>query len=163
MKALKVVLILVVAAGLMGMAEGQKEGQEKFSLPQDMERYEHIGTFVIPDEKSPITGFHHFSMNEAGIREFRKEGAKSYPQGTIIVGRVYEVMKEHGGFNEGSLKFFTVMRKHPGLSETRNTGGWLFAAFGTDGKKLDKQGEKDCFPCHKPFEKSDFVISRSIK
>ena len=71
----------------------------------------------------------------------------------------------NGRFVKGDLIAYTVMEKRTGWgteypAEWRN-GEWEYAAFGGDKKLNDKANYKACFECHKPHEKTDFVISQT--
>jgi plastocyanin len=70
-----------------------------------------------------------------------------------------------GRFVKGDLIAYTVMEKRAGWgaeypAEWRN-GEWEYAAFGADGTLNTKANYTACFQCHKPHEKTDFVISRT--
>ena len=52
------------------------------------------------------------------------------------------------------------MKKDPAATET---GGWIFAAFAPDGKKVEKDVKKDCFTCHTAVKDSDYVFSKPLK
>jgi plastocyanin len=70
-----------------------------------------------------------------------------------------------GRFVKGDLIAYTVMEKRTGWgteypAEWRN-GEWEYAAFGPDGTLNTKANYKACFECHKPHEKTDFVISHT--
>ena len=70
-----------------------------------------------------------------------------------------------GRFVKGDLIAYTVMEKRAGWgteypAEWRN-GEWEYAAFGADMKLNEKANYKGCFECHKPHEKTDFVISQT--
>ena len=71
----------------------------------------------------------------------------------------------NGRFVKGDLIAYTVMEKRAGWgaeypAEWRN-GEWEYAAFGADMKLNEKANYKACFECHKPHEKTDFVISQT--
>ena len=70
-----------------------------------------------------------------------------------------------GRFVKGELIAYTVMEKRTGWgteypAEWRN-GDWEYATFGADGTLNEKEDYKACFECHKPHEKTDFVISQT--
>jgi plastocyanin len=70
-----------------------------------------------------------------------------------------------GRFVKGDLIAYTVMEKRTGWggeypAEWRN-GEWEYAAFGANGQLDDKANYQACFECHKPHEKTDFVISHT--
>jgi plastocyanin len=75
------------------------------------------------------------------------------------------VRDARGRFVKGDLIAYTVMEKRTGWgteypAEWRN-GEWEYAAFGADGQLNTKANYKACFECHKPHEKTDFVISQT--
>jgi len=129
------------------------------ALPKDVDSYKHIGSLIIPDKNSPLFGIHHFVMNKKGLAAFEKGSA--LPEGTIIVGSVYEVLTTpEGAMNEGKKQFFTYMRKD---KSAKDTGGWQFAAFAPDGKPVRKDVKTDCFACHTAVRDSDYVFSKPLK
>jgi len=129
------------------------------ALPKDLSGYRHIGSRVIPDKNSPLFGIHHFYMNKTGQAAFQKGAA--YPKGTIIVGVVYEVVTmPDGALDEGKKLFHTYMKKDASAKET---GGWVFAAFGPDGKPMQKDVKTDCFACHTAVRDTDYVFSKPLK
>jgi hypothetical protein len=59
-------------------------------------------------------------MNNNGLEAFNKGGP--YPDGTIIVDAVHELVEGGGGIlNEGKKLFYPVMKKD---SKAKDTGGW---------------------------------------
>ena len=129
------------------------------ALPKDMATYPHVGSLIIPDKSSPLFGIHHFTMNKTAFKAF--EQGTAYPDGAIIVGSVYEVVTTPEGIiNEGKKQFFTYMQKD---ASARDTGGWVFAAFAPDGKKVEKDVKKDCFACHTAVKDNDYVFSKPLK
>jgi hypothetical protein len=55
------------------------------------------------------------------------------------------------------------MIKDSKASEAKETGGWIFAAFGPDGKLTQMDVKKDCFECHTAVKDSDYVFSKPLK
>ena len=69
----------------------------------------------------------------------------------------------NGRFIKGELVGYTVMEKRAGWGseypdELRN-GEWEYQAFKADKTVNDKANLKNCFTCHKPLDKQDFVFS----
>jgi hypothetical protein len=129
------------------------------ALPKDLGTYKHIGSLIIPDKNSPLFGIHHFTMNKSALEAFEKGTA--YPDGAIIVGSVYDVVTTPEGIiNEGKKQFYTYMQKN---KAAKDTGGWTFAAFAPDGKKVEKDVKKDCFECHMAVKDTDYVFSKPLK
>jgi Cytochrome P460 len=69
----------------------------------------------------------------------------------------------NGRFIKGDLIGYTVMEKRTGWGseypdDIRN-GEWEYQAFKADKTVNDKANLKNCFTCHKPLAKQDFVFS----
>ena len=96
------------------------------------------------------------------------------PDGAVLVMAIHGAKTDSSGnperdangrFVKGNLSGITVMEKRKGWgadypAEWRN-GDWEYASFTADGKPNEKANAniKNCFVCHKPHEKQDFVIS----
>lgn len=132
----------------------------QLSLPNDFSGYRHIHSLVINDKQSPLFGFHHFYVNEAGWEIFANQGPFPYPKGTIFLGAVYKVEQDGMHYNEGSAAAYTIMQKDPAAEET---GGWLFGTFGPDGKLVEQDVHEACFSCHAPFKDQDYVFSSPLE
>jgi hypothetical protein len=159
----RTIFVMVVLCGLLPVAWATSQGDLR--LPKNASDYEHINTLFVPDEKLPVFGIHHFYMNDKGLPTFSKsQGKVTYPDGTIILGRVYDVvLRDDAGFEEGKLLAYTYMEKDKDNPMTKVTGGWIFAKFSPDGKRMDINPAADCFPCHAPLSQSDFVFSDPLK
>ena len=138
--------------------------QKNVSLPRDMKNYRHINTLVVPVDSS-IHGIHHFYINVKGLETFKSEvEGDEYPTGTKIIGKVYKVVETGAGrIKEGDLAAFTYMEKAPKVPVTKDTGGWIFAKFDAKGNRVQIDPVKDCFQCHRPHSKSDFVLSEPLQ
>jgi hypothetical protein len=134
------------------------ETQKGMVLPKDWDTYRHIGSLIVTDKDHPLHGIHNFYMNKKGLAAFEKGG--KYPDGTVIVDAVYEIVESGGILNEGKRAFFPVMKKN---SKMKETGGWEWYAFSADGKMLDKDPKKDCLTCHEGAKDSDYVLSKPLK
>jgi plastocyanin len=102
------------------------------------------------------------------------KAGKSLPSGSVLTLIQYKAQVDaagnpvkgaNGRFVKGDLIAYTVMEKRTGWgaeypAEWRN-GEWEYAAFGADGQLNTKANYKACFECHKPHEKTDFVISQT--
>jgi hypothetical protein len=151
-------VIFIAAFAVTGLSATEKS-QSSISFPQNWETYKHIGSFVVLDSKSPLFGIHIFYMNEKGFGAFEKGTA--YPDGTIIVGAVYElVTRPDGTFNQGKQRLFTYMQKNP---EAKDTGGWSYAAFSPDAKMIEMDVKTGCFACHTQVKDSDYVFSKPYR
>jgi hypothetical protein len=69
----------------------------------------------------------------------------------------------NGRFIKGNLVAYTVMEKRAGWgkdypADIRN-GEWEYQAFTAEKKVNEKAVLANCFKCHKPLDKQDFVFS----
>jgi hypothetical protein len=94
------------------------------------------------------------------------------PSGTVLTLVQYKAKLDasgnpekdaNGRFIKGDLIAYTVMEKRTGwgieyTSEIRN-GEWEYQAFKADKSVNDKAKLANCFTCHKPLDKQDFVFS----
>jgi plastocyanin len=102
------------------------------------------------------------------------KAGKPLPSGSVLTLVQYKaqvdgagnpVKGQNGRFVKGDLVAYTVMEKRAGWgteypAEIRN-GEWEYAVFGPDTKFNEKANYKACFECHKPHEKTDFIISHT--
>lgn len=152
------VLALALAAGALFSLTVHADMKDGMVLPKDWKSYKHIGSLIITDKAHALFGIHHFYINEKGLSAFKK--GEKYPDGTIIVDAVYEIKEDGAILNEGKRAFFPVMKKN---SKMKDTGGWEWAAFAADGKRLEKDPKKDCLSCHDSVKDSDYVFSKPLK
>jgi plastocyanin len=102
------------------------------------------------------------------------KAGKPLPSGSVLTLIQYKAQVDAAGnfvkgpdgrFLRGDLVAYTVMEKRTGWGteypDAWRNGEWEYAAFGPDGKLNEKANYKGCFECHKPFEKTDFVISHT--
>jgi len=146
------IVTFILASTITAWAGGE-------ALPKDLDSYTRTGSLVIPDKNSPLFGFYHYSMNKIGLAAFKKGGP--YPDGAIIVGKVYEVVTSPvGGMIEGKMLRYSYMKKDRYAKET---GGWIFAAFSRDGKLMQKDVKTACFACHMAAKDSGYVFSKPLE
>jgi hypothetical protein len=139
--------------------------EHDIALPKNMTEFKHINTFVVTSADDPLQGIHHFYINETGLQTFRKGvNGGSYPAGTEILGKVYKPIEiQEGQFKEGTLAAYTFMVKDPNSSRTAETGGWHFLKFEPGGDPIQINPVRDCFGCHMPHKKSDYVLSEPLE
>ena len=150
-------LLLLIAATVISSSH-------ETGLPEDLASFQHVNTLVVPDTTSPIHGIHHFYANESALKTMKAgvEGG-SYPDGATFVGVVFAPHKTTDGrYREGDRAAYTLMRKDAGNEATSETGGWHFVMFTAGGEKMDIDPVKNCFGCHQPHQKTDFVMSELL-
>jgi hypothetical protein len=78
-----------------------------------------------------------------------------FPEGSRIVVEFFNI-KENPAV-DGPKNMVVLMQKDKRRTET---GGWLFAGYGADGKPSGIDPVKNCFECHlKDAAQKDYVIS----
>jgi cytochrome P460 len=148
-----IVLVWLIFSSVITALAGEE------SLPKDLDSYTYTGSLAIPDKDSPLFGFFHYYINKKGLEAFKKGGP--YPDDTIIVGKVYEVVTSPiVGIIEGKLMRYSYMKKNISAKET---GGWIFAVFSRDGKLIQKDVKTACFACHMAAKESDYVFSKPLE
>ena len=100
------------------------------------------------------------------------KGGQAIPSGTVLTLVQYKAKLDasgqpekdaNGRFIKGDLVAYTVMEKRTGWGteypdDIRN-GEWEYQAFKADKSVNDKAKLANCFTCHKPLDKQDFVFS----
>jgi len=94
------------------------------------------------------------------------------PSGTVLTMAQYKaqidaqgnpIKDANGRFMKDALAGFTVMEKHTGWgseypAELRYSE-WEYRAFTADKRVNDKRNLTECFQCHKPLDKQDYVFT----
>jgi len=155
----KFIMVFMVVAFISGSVVAFARMDRGISLPKGWRNFVHVKSMVIPDKNHGLYGFHHVYVNQKGIRTLKEGG--SYPEGTIFVGVFYDVVTDKdGSINQGKKLFYVCMKKDKAATET---GGWRYAAFGPDGKYLEKDVKKECYDCHTAVKDSDYIFSKYIE
>jgi hypothetical protein len=80
-----------------------------------------------------------------------------FVEGSSIVIEHFNIKSAPGATADGPINMIVLMRKDKRMKET---GGWLFAGYGPDGKPSGLDPASTCFGCHqKEAAQRDFVIS----
>lgn len=156
--------LVLCAAGLAaamllaprGGAQGKSGG-----VPKDYRNWAHVKSLVL-QKGHPLFdafgGIHHVYVNKKGEKVARAGGG-IYPEGTIFVFDLYEAAEGGGALAEGKHKVTALMTKDKKFAET---GGWKWEAFaaGDPTKNIVKDVANECWACHQPQDKSDYVFSK---
>jgi hypothetical protein len=98
--------------------------------------------------------------NAAAMKAYR-EGTLPFPDGTILAKLAWKHVPSTefaGAFVPGRATTVQIMVKDS--KKYAATGGWGFGRF-IDGKPVDEEQHKTCFPCHSALVKQhDFVFTR---
>lgn len=153
------------AAALVATAT-VRAGGEKIAFPENYAKGVLYTTVDRPDNKQ----YRELYSTPEAI-EAVKTG-KPIPSGTVLTLVQYKAVLDaagepekdaNGRFKKGELVAYTVMEKRTGWGseypdDIRN-GEWEYQAFKADKTVNDKANLKNCFTCHKPLDKQDFVFS----
>jgi Cytochrome P460 len=164
---MKLMHVLSVAAlAAVSLTVAVRAGGDKIAFPENYAKGVLYTTVDRPDNKQYRELF-----STPGAIAALKAG-QPIPSGTVLTLVQYKAVlnaagepeKDAGGrFMKGDLIGYTVMEKRAGwgaeyADDIRN-GEWEYQAFKADKTVNDKAVLKNCFTCHKPLDKQDFVFS----
>ncbi|HEX9191976.1 MAG TPA: cytochrome P460 family protein [Candidatus Deferrimicrobiaceae bacterium] len=152
------ILCLLAAVVLAAAASTLLAGEKTAALPKDFRSWTHTKSMVIPDKSHGLYGFHTIYANDAALPALKAGGR--FPEGAAIVASFYDVVVDGGMTTQGKKRMDVYMEKDKSAGKT---GGWVFAAFGPDGKAKVIDPVKDCYQCHVDGAKgTDFVFHKYI-
>jgi Cytochrome P460 len=142
-----------------------RAGGEKVMLP------EALGTLYTTVDRADNKQYRELYVSPAAAIDAAKKG-EPLPSGTVLTlvqyaaqldGQGNPVKDANGRFIKTNVVGYTVMEKRTGWGteypdDIRN-GDWEYQAFTADKKVNDKAVLANCFKCHKPLDKQDFVFS----
>jgi hypothetical protein len=118
----------------------------------------HTKSMVIPDKSHGLYGFHNIYANDAALGGLKAGG--KFPEGAAFVASFYDVVVEAWMTSQGKKLMDVYMEKD---KSAEKTGGWVYAAFGPDGKAKAIDPVKDCYDCHAVGAKgADFIFHKYI-
>ena len=155
-----------IVAGCATLTLAARAGGDKVAFPENYAS----GTLYGTVDRFDIKQYRELFATPAAVEAVRK--GQPIPSGTVITMVQYKaqvdaqgnpVKDASGRFVKGDLVGYAVMEKRTGWgaeypADIRN-GEWEYQAFTADKKVNDKANLRNCFVCHKPHEKQDFVIS----
>ena len=161
-----VTALSIVALAAVSFTVGVSAGGDKIAFPEDYAKGVLYTTVDRPDNKQ----YRELFSTPEAIAAVK--AGKPMPSGTVLTLVQYraklnaagEPEKDaNGRFIKGELVGYTVMEKREGWGteypdDIRN-GEWEYQAFKADKTVNDKANLKNCFVCHKPYDKQDFVFS----
>lgn len=108
---------------------------------------------VVTDKSSLFYGIHYIYADKKAMQGY--QAGNKFSEGSRIVVEFFNI-KENPAV-DGPKNMVVLMQKD---KRQKETGGWLFAGFGADGKPSGIDPVKTCFGCHqKDAAQRDFVIS----
>lgn len=123
------------------------------TLPKGYSAWQKSDRKVVTDKKSLFYGIHYIYADRKAMQGYR--AGNKFPEGSRIVVDFFNI-KENPAV-DGPKNMVVLMQRD---KRRTDTGGWLFAGFGADGKPSGIDPVKNCFDCHlKDAAQKDFVIS----
>jgi Cytochrome P460 len=108
---------------------------------------------LVTDKNSLFYGIHYIYADKKALKGYA--AGNKFSQGSTIVVDYFNI--KEGSAAEGPKNMVVMMRKD---KRNKETGGWLFAGYGADGKPSSLDPVGTCFGCHqKDAGQRDFVIS----
>jgi Cytochrome P460 len=164
MKRMHVVSIAALAA--VSLTVAVRAGGDKIAFPENFAKGVLYTTVDRPDNKQ----YRELYSTPEAVEALK--AGKAIPSGTVLtlvqfkakLDAAGEPAKDaNGRFIKGDLIGYAVMEKRTGWGaeygdDIRN-GEWEYQAFKADKTVNDKAVLKNCFVCHKPLDKQDFVFS----
>jgi cytochrome P460 len=159
---------LAAALGIAAISSAviqARAGGEKVMLP------EAVGALYTTVDRPDNKQFRELYVTPPAALDAAKKG-EPLPSGTVLTLVQYAaqldaqgnpVKDANGRFIKTNVVGYTVMEKRSGWGteypdDIRN-GEWEYQAFTADKKVNDKAVLANCFKCHKPLDKQDFVFS----
>lgn len=109
---------------------------------------------VVTDKASLFYGIHYIYADKKAMQGYKN--GNRFAEGSSIVVEHFNI-KDGNSAVDGPRNMVVLMRKDKRMKET---GGWLFAGYGADGKPSGLEPVSTCFGCHqKDAAQRGFVIS----
>ena len=123
------------------------------TLPKGYTQWHKSGRKVVTEKNSLFYGIHYMYADKKAMQGY--QAGNRFPEGSTIVVDFFNI--KEGSPKDGPKNMTVMMRKDKRM---RETGGWLFASFGADGKPSGLDPVSTCFGCHKKDAAGkDYVIS----
>jgi hypothetical protein len=164
MKALGIVGAVVVAS--TALTASVRAGGDLVAFPENYAK----GVLYATVDRADNKQYRELYATPEAV-EAAKAG-KPIPSGTVLTLVQYKALltaagdpqkDKDGRFIKGPLIGYTVMEKRDGwgteYAEDVRNGEWEYQAFRADKTVNDKANLKNCFTCHRPLDKQDFVFS----
>jgi len=108
---------------------------------------------IVTDKNSLFFGIHYIYADKKALKGYKADN--KFPEGSTIVVDFFNI--KAGSDADGPKNMVVMMRKD---KRNKETGGWLFAGYGADGRPSTLDPVGTCFGCHqKDASQRDFVIS----
>jgi hypothetical protein len=123
------------------------------SVPKGYSSWQKSERKVVTDKSSLFYGIHYIYADKKAMQGY--QAGNKFAEGSRIVVEFFNI-KDNPAV-DGPKNMVVLMQKD---KRRKETGGWLFAGFGSDGKPSGIDPVKNCFDCHlKDAAQKDYVIS----
>ena len=162
-------LKILFAVALLGCCAAALAGPEKIKFPSDYLK----GVLYQTVDRADVKQYRELYATPAAVEAVRK--GQPIPSGSVLTLVQWSVQQDEKGnplkgpdgrFLKKDIIAHTVMEKRTGWgadypADWPRNGEWEYAAFTLDGLPNPKANanNKNCFTCHLPHAKQDFVIS----
>ena len=122
-------------------------------LPKGYNSWQKSDRKIVTDKKSLFYGIHYIYADRKAMQGY--QAGNKFPEGSRIVVEFFNI--KDSSAVDGAKNMVVLMQKD---KRRKETGGWLFAGYGVDGKPSGIDPVKNCFDCHlKDAAQKDYVIS----
>jgi hypothetical protein len=156
------VLTIAIAASLLAALPFAARSADDLKPPVGYRKWFHVNAMIV-DKTSPLFetlgGLHNVYINPTGEAALKNGGP--YPDNSIFVDDLHEVIAADGSYAEGPRKALAIMVKD---RKQASTGGWAWQAWagGDPARPLVTDAAKQCFECHQARKDHDYVYSTYI-
>jgi len=124
------------------------------TLPKGYTAWQKSERKLVTDKSSLFYGIHYIYADKKAMKGY--QGGNKFAEGSSIIVEYFN-LKGGDSAVDGPKNMVVLMRKD---KRKKETGGWLFAGYGADGKPSGLDPVSTCFSCHqKDASQRDFVIS----
>lgn len=147
-------ILMIVVCCLLAWSSVGFSAASAPQMPKGYKSWQKSERKVVSDKSSLFYGIHYIYADAKAIKGYR-DGNK-FAEGSTIVVEHFNI-KDGNTAVDGSKNMVVLMRRD---KRQQNTGGWLFAGYGADGKPSGLDPASTCFGCHqKDAAQREFVIS----
>jgi hypothetical protein len=123
------------------------------ALPKGYLSWQKSERKVISDKSSLFYGIHYLYADKKAMQGY--QAGNKFPEGSRIIIEHFSIKSNPAV--DGPKNMVVLMQKD---KRRKETGGWLFAGFGSDGKPSGLDPATTCFDCHlKNAAQRDYVFS----
>lgn len=122
-------------------------------LPKNYHSWQKSERKIVTDKSSLFYGIHYMYADKKAMQGYRS--GNKFAEGSTIVVDFFNIKQDPAV--DGPKNMVALMRKD---KRAKQTGGWVFAGYGADGKPSGLDPVATCFGCHqKDAPERDFIIS----